>query len=396
LKNTDVLILSTAFEENTTGYRRLTYFTKYLRLRGLQVSCMGFWGITKFGIIKPSRECYRLPLFVLTRHALLNLILNIILSLLETIVILILRPRIVILSVPEAYPVIATYLGCLLAKSRIIIDVRDPQEELIAYKYRQGFLGLIAKIFKKINYSIYKRVDAVTTVTKTLARMLVKEIRRPIHLVPNGADLEFFVPISKRRARELLGLNQDSFLVAYIGALTIRGHYYNVLPVLKAIRKARERVNIDIKLVAAGPMYYSEKIIEEFKDVLHYMGVLNLNSVVALLSACDVGIIPRIKDPIYDYAISVKMYEYIATGLPVIAIASKESELAKMLKENKLGFICEPEDQAYLENLIVALATDKNLLNKLRKNVFVFRKFIDRRIGAERLFRLLIRISNRD
>ena len=160
-------------------------------------------------------------------------------------------------------------------------------------------------------------------------------------------------------------------------------------PVLKAIRKTRERANIDIKLVAAGPMHYSEKIIKEFKDVLHYMGVLNVNGVVALLSACDVGIIPRVKDPIYNYSIPVKFYEYIAAGLPVIATVNKESELAKIVKENKLGFVCEPEDQACLENAIVALVTNKSLLNDLKKNVFAFRKLIDRRIGAERLYKLV-------
>jgi hypothetical protein len=36
-----------------------------------------------------------------------------------------------------------------------------------------------------------------------------------------------------------------------------------------------------------------------------------------LISDCDVGLIPRIKDPIYDYAIPAKFYEYTACGLPV-------------------------------------------------------------------------------
>jgi len=59
--------------------------------------------------------------------------------------------------------------------------------------------------------------------------------------------------------------------MAYIGALTTHG-YYNLIPVLIAIRKIKERFGIDVELVVAGPIYDrgAKRIIEEFKDELHY------------------------------------------------------------------------------------------------------------------------------
>jgi glycosyltransferase involved in cell wall biosynthesis len=119
------------------------------------------------------------------------------------------------------------------------------------------------------------------------------------------------------------------------------------------------------------------------------MGVLDTNSVVTLLSACDIGVIPRIGDPVYNYAVPVKFYEYIAVGLPVIAIANKRGELAEIVEENKLSIVCEPQDYACMEKAIKALAINKNLLDEFRKNVLIFRKYVDRRIGAERLFKLI-------
>jgi len=316
-------------------------------------------------------------------------LLNTILSLPVTIAILIFHPRIVILSIPSVYPVIATYLGCILTKSKLIIDVRDPQEEIMTYMYRKGFSSIIAKVFKRINYSIYRRAVAIIGVTRTLITMLANAIRKPVYLVPNGADLGIFKPGNKKEARKALGLNQDSFLVAYIGDLTTRG-YYNVLPVLKAIRKVRERSGIDVELVVAGSVSKDARwIIDAFKDVLRYVGVLDVKGVITLLSACDIGIIPRIKDPIYVYSIPVKFYEYIAIGLPVIVTASRESELAKIVKENKLGFVCKPGNQICLENVITTLATNRSLLDELRRNVLTFRNYIDRGIGAKRLYRLI-------
>ena len=384
-----MLVICTNWNEKEAAQRRLSYFVKYLRTKNLRVFCIGFLQLSKFGIVKPSRECYGLPLIISTRH-IIGLLLNTALSLFITIIILISHPRIVVLSVPGTYPIIATYLGCLLTKSKLIIDFRDPQEEIITYTYKKGFTGLIAKIYKRINHSIYRRADAIVGVTKTLVTMLANAIRRPIYIIPNGADLEVFIPVNKKEARRTLGLNKDSFLIAYIGSLIIR-EYYNVIPILTTIKKLRKNSSIDVELVVAGSIHDrdAEKIIERFKDMLRYMGVLDVKGVVMLLSACDLGIIPRIKDPIYDYAIPAKLYEYIATGLPVIVMANKESELAKMVKENKLGFVCESEDQVCLENSIMTLATNRRLLDELRRNVLAFRNNIDRRIGAERLYRLI-------
>ena len=394
--NPDVFVVCTHLRENEAAYRRVSYFVKYFRLRGLRVFCVGFLRFSEHGVARPSSECYGFPLFVSTQHianSLLKavlLLLNTVLSLTLAIIILVFRPRIVLLSVPGTQPVIATYLGCLLAKSKLIIDVRDPKEEIIAHTYKKGLPSLVAKIYKRINYSIYRRANAIVGVTRTLITMLANAIRRSVYLAPNGADLEIFKPIDRKEARRTLGLNQNSFLIAYIGDLTIRG-YYNVLPVLTAIKKVREKTGIDVELVVAGPVYgrEAESVIEGFKDVLRYMGVFNAKGVVTLLSACDVGVIPRIKDPVFDYAIPAKVYEYIATGLPVIVTANRESELAKIVNENKLGLVCEPGDQVCLENAITTLATNKDLLDELRRNVLAFRSRVDRRIGAERLYRLI-------
>jgi len=255
---------------------------------------------------------------------------------------------------------------------------------------KKRFLSFIVKIYKKINYAIYRKCDAVVAVTRSLVTMLVKQLGMYIYLVPNGADLEVFKPINREEVRKKLGFDQDSILIAFVGHLSSYG-YYDILPVLAAIRKIRKKLGINVKLVVAGLIYDEgvKRIIKSFKDELEYAGVLDTEKLVTLLSACDIGVIPRVGDPIYNYAVPVKFYEYVAMGLPSIVIANKGGELAKIVEENKLGFVCEPEDQACLENSILTLAINKDLLDKLRRNVLVFRRYIDRRIGAERLYRLI-------
>lgn len=43
-----------------------------------------------------------------------------------------------------------------------------------------------------------------------------------------------------------------------------------------------------------------------------YLSVLDIDKLKILYPAADLGLIPRVEGPVYDYAISVKFYEYIA------------------------------------------------------------------------------------
>jgi len=390
LKRPEILIICTHLGQIEAAYRRLSYFIKYLKKKKLKVRCAGFLQITGQGLLIPSRECYEVPLIVSTsKYAIHFLPLNFLLSLAIILLILILRPQTVIVSIPDSFPVLASHLGCTIIRSKLVIDIRDPQEEILMHMYnKKRFSSFIVKIYKKINYAIYRKAHAVIGVTRFLAMLLATKIGRNVRLITNGADLNVFKPIDRSLARRKLGLNQNSFLMGFAGTLT---WYYDVLPVLVALRKAKKKLNVDIKLIVAGPLYdiYLKNIFNCFRDVVTYLGVLEVEDIVTMLSACDIGIIPRVGDPIYNYAVPAKFYEYVATGLPLIIVANKESELAKIVEENKLGFVCEPEDQVCLENLILTLANNRNTLNELKRSVLVFRRYIDRRSGAERLYRLI-------
>jgi glycosyltransferase involved in cell wall biosynthesis len=369
---------------------------KYLRARGMRVGCIGVAHITRYGITKPSEECYSALLDISSR-SLGVLPINFLLSLLLIFLILILRPRVIIISIPDSYLVLASYIGSVLTRAKIVIDIRDPQEEIMSSIYRKGLSGFIAKVYKYINYTIYRRAHIITEVTRTLVTIMAHELYKPIYLIPNGAYLNVFRPLNKEEARQKLGLSQESLLIGFIGGLSSYG-YYNVLPVLIAIRRIRRELGIDIKFVVAGSILDDgiKRIIDCFRDEFIYMGVLDVNNIVTLLSACDIGVVPRIGDPAYNYAVPVKFYEYIAVGLPVIAIANKRSELAEIVEKNKLGIVCEPQDYACIEKAIKVLAMDKNLPDEFRKNALIFRKYIDRRIGAERLFKLISRLMQAD
>jgi glycosyltransferase involved in cell wall biosynthesis len=387
----DVLIICSYLSKTDAAFRRISYLVKYLKSKNLRIACVGFLRLTNNGIVKPSGECYSIPLSISTRSFMINL-LNVILSFPLVVFISIIRPKIVFVSIPDSYMVLASYLGCILTKAKHIVDVRDPLEEILTWTYRKGYLGFVSKTYKRINYAIYQKSHAVVGVTRTLVSILIKQLDRKVFFAPNGADLEIFKPIDKSIARKILGLKQNSFLVAYTGFISLYG-YYNLLPALLAIKRVR-RLGIDIRLVAAGPILdnLTRKIISKFKEEVIYLGSLDVNGIIKLLSACDIGLIPLVEDTIFCDVVPVKFYEYIAVGLPLIVTANKRSELARIVNQNELGFLCGFKDLACIENALVQLARNDYLRNRLRNNVLMFRKHIDRQIGAETLFQMITQL----
>jgi len=385
----DTLIVCSHLNKTEAAYRRISYLANYLRLNGLKVVCVSTLWLTKQGLLRPSEECLVTSLSVSTR-SLATRLLNVALSLPLVALILAIRPKVVLVSIPDSHFVLPSYLGCALTGARFIVDVRDPEEEIMVWKYRRGLSGLLSKMYKRVNYSIYRRSHVVVGVTRSLVAMLARKIGRPVYLAPNGADLKVFKPIDRSVARKRLRLDQGSFLIAYVGTLSSRG-YYDLLPLLLAIRRVRREVNVDVKLVAAGPILddHVKKIIESFRDELVYLGLLDVEGVVNLLSACDVGVVPRVSDPIYDYMLPVKFYEYVAVGLPLIVMANKESELARVMEKNRLGLLCEPNNVGCLEKALSQLVKDRRLLEYFKKNSINFREFIDRKTGAEILFKTI-------
>lgn len=392
MKRVDVIIVCDHLGKFEAAYRRISYFIKYLQSKNLRTVCVGPISIASYGIVKPPKECITISLSILSRNIVAHLF-NVVLSLPLIILFLLLQPKVVIVSVPDSFLVIPSYLGCILTRAKLVIDIRDPQEEILIRDWhsQKSFSHLLSRIYRLINYTIYRRCHAVIGVTRSLVTMMARQIGRSVILVPNGADLDAFTPLDKYEARKKLGLCEDCFLIAYIGLLSTRS-YYNILPLLRSIKEIRRSLGLNIKLLMAGPLYddYVKKIIRYFKDEIIYLGLLNEEKdVVTLLSACDIGIVPRANNPIYDYALPIKFYEYIATGLPLIVIASKESELARIVETYKLGLVCEPYDVDCLEIALIEVITNRRSLEYLRVNVMSFRKFVDRKIGAKILFKLI-------
>ena len=235
--------------------------------------------------------------------------------------------------------------------------------------------------------AILRRADAVVTVTEPVVRMLVDKGVGPAakyHLIPNGYDgavLSALPPAPSRR---------DRFTITFTGHLP---NPADMLPVLKALRLllalgiARED---ELRLRLAGDF-------EHF----HYEEALGLSRLVRKLPACsnrEALLLQKDSDLLLSvnnvrHAVSAKLYEYMASGRPVLSVAPAGSLMADYVARSRTG---RSVDAGRLDELADAIAYFFARWKRGQNEIEPDRAFLepfDRRRTAGQLAHLLDSIS---
>ena len=388
---TEVVIISTHWEIGASHMRQI-YLMNYLKTHGYNVSCIGFITLPVKG---NAQECINLPIRISTRNQVINTIVNTFILFPSLIVaLLLLRPRIVVVSLLDAEPVMATYFASIIGKIKLVIDIRDPQVENMILLYNR-FSRLIAKMYRNLMHIIYKKEHTVTIVSPYLLKHYAEKLRKKVYLVPNGADLKLFVKKNDEDTiRKKFGLPLNATLNTYTSEIGV-SHYYDIISSVKTLREIKREVDEDIYLVLAGPIIdkYAYSMIRSSNDVI-YLGVLNKEDVVDLLSACDIGLIPYSTENkyklIHTYAVPVKFYEFTATCLLVLALRNYSGNLERLIDKYRVGYLCESNDKTCIKNVILNIIKnmDESIPNACRN-----RRFVDCKVVADMFLQLQSKLT---
>jgi glycosyltransferase involved in cell wall biosynthesis len=106
---------------------------------------------------------------------------------------------------------------------------------------------------------------------------------------------------------------------------------------------------------------------------VRFVGFVPVNIVPKYLAASDVLLIPytnRVEDNtgciITDFMSPLKMFEYMASGRPIVA--SKLSVITEVLKDKENALLFEPEDEQDFINAINVTLEDTELAQRIARN----------------------------
>lgn len=258
-----------------------------------------------------------------------------------------------------------------------IADLRDPWTDI----YYAGMMYQMAPA-KKINRSLElkvlesaDRILATCNSTRDLFRSKISKNKQADNIltITNGFDEEDFTGLEK--------ITPDRFSITYLGTFA---NNYNIDVLLRALKDytTRETKKVTLCFIGktdehiAGYLKKQQFLSLEIKPYLEHKKALGY---LARSSALLIVIPSKIKA---EEMIPGKLFEYIASGRPIIAIGPKDGDVAEILRITNAGRTFEKEDHKELGAYISEL--DEKFKNgEFEVNSFSTEKYSRKNLSKE-------------
>lgn len=177
-------------------------------------------------------------------------------------------------------------------------------------------------------------------------------------LLPNGVDVELFSPRPCDYIKEKYGL-EDSFVVGHVGVLR---EWLDLESLFIAIRELASKINIKLLIVGRGEGY--DKTVGMARDLgvldhTVFTGTVPYSRVPEYISCMNVGVIPFRQDNVSNNSLPLKLFEYMACGVPVVSthVSAIQKDFGQTVR-----FVSNADE--YVQEF-TELYQDPNLCNRL-------------------------------
>ena len=209
---------------------------------------------------------------------------------------------------------------------------------------------------KKLESKLLKRADLVLASAESLVEVCAK-LNSNVHLVSNGADVEHFQEFMEKSESEYQSdISQIKRpIVGYMGDIA------SWLDIDTLIKSASEMP--DVSFVFLGTVKRDVEKLQALPNV-HFFGRIDYSDLQYFIRHFDVCTIPFVVDEMTVHVNPIKVYEYMATGLPIIS-----SKLPEVLSLGDLiYFYDDAEDfQRIIRDVLSGSESDSSLPER-RKN----------------------------
>lgn len=271
------------------------------------------------------------------------------------------NPDIIIATSPSFFCVISAWLLARRHGAKFIFEVRDLWPAIFV---QMGILrpGLIYKILTMMEMFLYRRADAIVTVTRAFARNISGRGIRPQKLTTifNGVSDEDFAaaiqarnPANITKLRTQLGLSPLTKVVLYIGN---HGEAQALTQVVDAARLLVKRTDVAFLLVGQGSD--KAKLQDYAKGVpnVQFLPPVKHSEIWAFYAMADINIVCLKDIPDFDMFIPSKMFEIMAAQS--CAVAGLRGEGAEIMQESGCALVNAPEDPDHMAENISTLLDD--------------------------------------
>jgi len=240
----------------------------------------------------------------------------------------------------------------------------DYGEKLLIYHIVDeytGYEGLDparAEAMRRRERELIARADLVLVTSRALLESK-GGINPNTHWVPNGVDYERFASAAARREdpAEMVGLPHPR--LGYVGAINDKIDADLLLSVAEAYPWATLAMVGPVRVEGAETRAGLERL--RSRPNVRFVGQVPGERVPEFVAACDVGLLPYRQSVWTQHIQPLKLYEYLACGLPVVS-----TEIPAVRDEGDVVFVAR-DHRAFVALVRQALGADNEALRAARQ-----------------------------
>ena len=257
--------------------------------------------------------------------------------------------------------------ACKIKGARSFILVHDVYPEVLI---ASGFLREGSAAARWIGYCTRLLLNSafrVIVIGRDMRQLIEKRYKirgERARVITNWADTNEIHPEPKKGNLLLkeLGL-EDRFVVQYCGNM---GRTHGLQQLMEAAEILQLGRKIHFLLIGWGAKRsWVEKHIESHKlsnvTILPHQARERLNTA---LNACDLAVISFVAG-MAGISVPSRMYNIMAAGKPILAVADEESELAMVVREEQIGWVVPPGQTSSTVQAIEQASADQDCLKEM-------------------------------
>jgi len=222
--------------------------------------------------------------------------------------------------------------------------------------------------------------DAIITVNPLLGKLRMEQGAHQVWVLPNGVDLKLF---SKARQK-----NIHPPTLVFTGSLS---HLWGLELAIKAMPTILRSIP-DIRFLIAGygPAEADLKLLSKslnVEDRVIFLGRFDYQDLPSILAQADVGIVTSSLDSQFRYYASpLKLLEYMAAGLPIIA--SGVGHTVNIMQEANAGILVDHSSEQFAE-AAVTLLSDRERYERCKQSAEIYAASFDWDLLMDKALRYL-------
>jgi len=203
--------------------------------------------------------------------------------------------------------------------AKIILDIHDPMPNTFASKFKRGERGFFYRILlwqEKLSAAYSDRVITVHEPVKEGILLKHGLVPDSIGVIANFADESLF-PLRK-------SYNIDGRIrCIFHGTILERSGLGTLMSALAAVR---HKDRISVKIIGEGDFSQALQAMIRSSNLEQMVDFDNhsyqVHSISERIEDCNVGLVPLEISSVTNYALPLKLLEYISMGLPVVTVRS--------------------------------------------------------------------------